>query len=274
MLSNTPIMERKYPNFILALDVDAANALTNGIPFGIFPDNRMMESSDPLLHAHLSWRERTALETNDKFRHLISYVTLRYVDETTGQHRYLCYQRTKKVGEDRLAGNYSIGLGGHVELADWVNADNESTGISFHKTMLNSIDNELWEEVNVRTTCSLDFFDAMGFLCTADEKVGKYHLGIVGVVTLQADQAKAITQMNEEELLFKGWLTKEELLAGFGDGNAFEEWSRMLIVGLPSQENLSDASILEDLANLKAAGGVMVDMGGEEALVGEAEEKV
>lgn len=61
-------------------------------------------------YAYIAQREQ--LESNPSYWQLLPYITV------TRDNEVFVYQRSSKVGEQRLSGNYSIGVGGHIDLAD------------------------------------------------------------------------------------------------------------------------------------------------------------
>src|SRR5439155_24195504 len=55
---------------------------------------------------------RSAAELDPRYKQLVAYVALRW------QGKFFHYLRTSRVGEQRLAGRRSIGVGGHLNAAD------------------------------------------------------------------------------------------------------------------------------------------------------------
>jgi predicted NUDIX family phosphoesterase len=77
--------------------------------FPFASENRLVLCADTLTK-RMYWHSKSESEKHPSLRQIIPYVT---VSDGT---RYLVYQRLK--GEQRLAGNLSIGIGGHVEASD------------------------------------------------------------------------------------------------------------------------------------------------------------
>lgn len=130
------------------------------------------------------------------------------------------YRRTKKVGEQRLAGNTSIGIGGHVAV------DRESTfdrpaythAEDFYSDMNASIRRELEEELGI----SYDYSDAndVRFIVDHTNDVGKLHLGLG--LSIEVPEPVACI---EQELESIGHLSYYELLKM----DSHENWTNILL---------------------------------------------
>src|SRR6185312_3745851 len=64
---------------------------------------------------HVVIMQRHALETDPTYMQLLPYQVLTAADRPDLVYTY---QRTKKVGENRLAGAHSLGGGGHIDFCD------------------------------------------------------------------------------------------------------------------------------------------------------------
>lgn len=116
---------------------------------------------------------RSNCETNPDFRQLLPYVVI--MDHNGN---ILCYNRPlKKGGEGRLAGNFSIGFGGHVELRDWRRAP--------WVTCFAAAERELREELYMEDTENgvdpqdLLFHTLAALILSNDTDVDSVHLGLV-----------------------------------------------------------------------------------------------
>lgn len=98
----------KHANFIPALSADFVNStLGEG-----FTPAKPLAKTAPELCEHVYFAQRAQLENNKRFKQVLPYFVIR-----KGSKMFV-YQRTSKVGENRLSGNFSVGVGGHGDLAD------------------------------------------------------------------------------------------------------------------------------------------------------------
>lgn len=159
---------------------------------------------------------RYVAETSSELIHPIPYFM---VQNEKGD--ILLYQRGKGVGESRLAGNHSIGFGGHVEL--------EKDGIGGYFDLLNIAEciesafiNELNEELTFTCYKRTDYYTKIIYDST--DEVGKVHLGIAGVVVVKS------ATINEPELIDCGWHSKQQLIDMQATGEInLENWSKILL---------------------------------------------
>ncbi|MBN2845537.1 MAG: phosphoesterase [Deltaproteobacteria bacterium] len=107
------------------------------------------------------FRRRSIVETDYQYKQLIPYIILSH-DNTI-----FSYRRGKLLNEKRLAGNYSIGLGGHVSVNDV-----DLFEVSYHEAMLR----ELTEEVEIRTNYTQTI---VAMLNDDSNDVGRVHIGII-----------------------------------------------------------------------------------------------
>lgn len=185
----------------------------------------------------LVFNQRLALDDTDKDKKRTHKQLLPYILITKDEGevtKVLVYQRGKGVGESRLAGKMSIGLGGHIDITDAISALGV---ISLPATIRENIFRELQEELKFSTgdvDCSYgfelnDMLDSsvfLGFINDNSDHVGKDHLGIVMSVPCIDVEAS----IREAELQEIGWYTLEELKDNpyFN----FENWSKILIDSL------------------------------------------
>lgn len=168
--------------------------------------------------------ERDALEVDEAFRQLLPYVVLTQVgpDDKT---RFFVYQRGKGVGEGRLLGKVSIGLGGHIDLADVVH---EQSIIDLTATIGSAMSRELQEEVEfsnptAETPADSDMnIFSVGTLIDNTDTVGRVHVGLV----LNAQMGEGVVaKCTEEELTTLSMMTPQELL---DSGLPLENWTRII----------------------------------------------
>lgn len=172
---------------------------------------------------------------------LLPYRVLRFIVD--GTYFYFMYQRGKGVGESRLAGNDSIGYGGHMDHADLLTqgdmlyneeasniTEEQHSTIAFEDTFALSGDREFEQEVILRDAEGNDVTAALmhtlersfeGLILDHSNDVGHLHLGIVHVY----DIPEGITAVpREEQLLPRPAVTAAEILSN----EAAESWTRIV----------------------------------------------
>lgn len=121
--------------------------------------------------------DRAAAETDPAFLQLIPYCAL------TRPGRVFAYQRTKQAGEARLRGNWSFGVGGHVNPVDAEAGEHPYSA---------ALKRELKEEVGLDFTPPddmpdfgvHDFAPMLGLIYDPSNEVGRVHLGVVHRVSV------------------------------------------------------------------------------------------
>lgn len=205
---------------------------------------------------------RSWCEKDTDFLQLIPYVVF-HRTTLNGEKEVFVYQRTKLVGEERLAGNYSIGIGGHINMSAMYNPvlkgrpsttfeGKDCAGVvwnDFWETLYQGTMKELDEEVlitvpgntmgtfsdtvpasNVLTKEKL-MENTQFFIDYSGDDTNKVHLGAIIGVELSA---RADVTMLEEELKGLGWKTIDALLDEHEDLVALQEkglesWSESII---------------------------------------------
>lgn len=174
-----------------------------------------------LLPQHTSFRPRSEVEQDPSFKQLIPYVLFQHIDEA-GCRRIFQYTRGTGQGEGRLHRKRSVGIGGHISLDD-VN----ETGVHAYQEGLRR---ELTEEVHIDSP----YTDRCVGLINDDEtEVGKVHLGVVHLFTLQEPAVRP----REAELLSCGFESVDDLLA---DLAGFETWSSITLAALFKSERVEE----------------------------------
>jgi predicted NUDIX family phosphoesterase len=156
---------------------------------------------------------RPEAEKDPSHKQLIPYVLIRCGE------KYLTYVRGKRAGETRLVGNRSIGIGGHINPVD-----NEVPlfGVDYRQIYENAVLREVDEEINIEGNRR----DRIVALLNDDTNdVGKVHLGVVHVLTVENENVTRNEQMITQ-LEFK---TLDELRAVRDE---METWSQLCLDGL------------------------------------------
>lgn len=143
--------------------------------------------------------------------------------------RYLNYLRPDKGSETRLHGKVSIGIGGHVDLADVV--VREDGGIDLASTLDRAGRREASEEIGA----SIDdqAFRYVSMLYATDTDVDRLHVGVVGICELNNEQAASL-KVNDE-ISEHGFATLAEIKAraDADPGRTLETWTRLIIESNP-----------------------------------------
>ena len=156
---------------------------------------------------------RPEAEQDPTHKQLIPYVLIKCGD------KYLTYVRGKRAGETRLVGNRSIGIGGHINPVD-----NEVPlfGVDYRAIYETAVLREVDEEITL-TGPRTDRIVAL--LNDDTNDVGKVHLGVVHVLTVENENVTRNEQMITQ-LEFK---TLDELHAVRDE---METWSQLCLDGL------------------------------------------
>lgn len=153
---------------------------------------------------------RDLAEEDPGHKQIIPYAIFRCGD------RFLHYTRGGGGGEKRLAAKGSIGIGGHINDSDFAMASLDKD------TYTTGVDREIHEELllNGPTTQTI-----LGLINDDSNEVGRVHLGVVHLFTLESEDVRA-AEDQIENLVF---LTLEELTER---KDALETWSQICLEGL------------------------------------------
>lgn len=168
---------------------------------------------------------RELLETDPKYRQILPYLML-IKPSAEGGALFFAYRRCKGIGENRLLGKVSVGLGGHVDFKDVICDD--SSVVQLEETCMQAVIREAAEEVRFVTASGTPAqpelkVGSYGAIYDSSDEVGRVHVGILLSGFLPHD---INVECQEEELETIGFLTAEELLSGKYD---LENWSAMAL---------------------------------------------
>lgn len=158
--------------------------------------------------------ERETLETDESFRQIVVYVL------TMKGDNILCYQRSKKGGEDRLHNLQSFGIGGHVNIGDIVQLEGQ---ILIADTLWQACNREYNEELNM----SLISSKLVGILKLSETVVDRVHLGMVYISNIDVDMFE-----HDETITNLRWVKKYKA----GQVENLETWSQTLVPFIQSLE--------------------------------------
>lgn len=198
--------------------------------FGITSENEGLTTSGirsmltglvPDLSMYLE--EMRGMSSYPQYIQLIPYILFR------NSGKYLFYARPVAGGEERLHGKISIGVGGHVDLADVV-TDVATDAIDLDATLMRCARRESSEEIGL--TVGDDAIRFMAVLYVDDQEVDALHLGIVAICDISDAQMDDI-RVNAE-LGRHGFETLGGIAAACrADGTAMETWTRIVIEANP-----------------------------------------
>lgn len=149
---------------------------------------------------------RQEVENDPAFKQIIPYQLF------CCKNRYFVFRRGAKVGEKRLSGRLSLGIGGHINDQD--TSSNRLSQKNFHQAMARERDEELICPTNLPTIFK-------GWINDDSDDVGKVHLGVVYICQIKK-QADISIRPNGEDIHNIGWRTRGEILTR---KNEFEKWS-------------------------------------------------
>lgn len=130
---------------------------------------------------------------------------------------FFVYRRGGGVGEGRLAGRLSIGIGGHINLED--------TGPGRVFTMaeyVNALQRERREELAAFPEQPGRF---VGWLNDDSNHVGRVHIGAVHLVEV-SDENHVLLRPGGEDIHLEGWWEMDGLKE---NAARFESWSQMVV---------------------------------------------
>ncbi len=156
-----------------------------------------------------SFRVRAEAEENPAFKQIIPYVIF-----VAGESVF-CYTRGTSQGEARLHCKRSLGVGGHVDEADF---DGDANLDAYERALRRELD----EEVRVASPGRMR---RVGLINDDENSVGAVHLGVVHLFELDEP---AVTPL--EEGLADARFVPIADLPGLGD--RFETWSQFCIDAL------------------------------------------
>lgn len=185
---------------------DLALIFGGDLPQGAFPGPQP-ESLFNLQHHFLP---RAIAEHDAGFKQIIPYQLFRCME------RFFVYQRGGGVGEGRLAGKFSLGIGGHINSGD------AREGILTHAAYHAALAREREEELICESATNPLF---LGWINDDSDPVGQVHLGAVHLCHI-ADRETVRLRLHGEDLHARGWWSVTEIRA---QGERFEKWSLLAV---------------------------------------------
>lgn len=168
------------------------------------------------------FKPRSEVETDPSWKQPIPYAVI----STTGGQVFW-YRRAKKGGDSRLAGNRSIGIGGHVNETDR-DPNHASAGplTPYHhviQAMAREVFREELEFPEDKETWYIANAQIAGFLNDDSNAVGQVHLGVIFSVLIDSTDH---VRVRDESIVESGWADGFSALL---PDDGFETWSQILI---------------------------------------------
>lgn len=155
-------------------------------------------------------KRRGDMEEDPSYKQLISYCLLENEND-----EILVYQRLSGGGEERLHGQSSVGVGGHMNNVVGADSINEVLRVNAQR--------ELNEEVGLSEDRSQNM-DYIGFINDDTNAVGKVHIGVVFKIKVKSSDV----EVRETDTLKINWVSQDEI----NDLNHFESWSALILKDL------------------------------------------
>jgi predicted NUDIX family phosphoesterase len=155
-------------------------------------------------------KRRGDMEEDPNYKQLISYCLLE-----NENNQLLVYERLSGGGEDRLHGQSSIGVGGHMN--DIVGAD------TINEVLRTNAQRELEEEVGLAPEQSQNL-QYIGFINDDTNEVGEVHLGVVFKIKVNSNDV----EVQETDTLKIKWV-EQGSIDNYDD---FETWSSLILEAL------------------------------------------
>jgi predicted NUDIX family phosphoesterase len=153
---------------------------------------------------------RAAAETDPSFKQIIPYVLLVH------ENRVLHYVRGKKAGEQRLVAKGSIGIGGHMN-------DGDEGLFALDRAAYDAgVQREVCEELKIDSAYRNR---AVALLNDDSNEVGRVHLGVVHIFTLENDQVRK----GEAMITDLQFLDRDQLVSR---RDMMETWSQICLDAL------------------------------------------
>jgi predicted NUDIX family phosphoesterase len=159
--------------------------------------------------------DRSICETDESLLQLLPYITLEDEDGA-----FFMYTRGGGGEEARLHGNYSIGVGGHVDIAP-----------AECQTLLEVLQAEAAREYLEETGLVADpsMFTITHFICDPTNAVGRVHLGLLTSLKLSADDRAALGSKLEAGVIENTCMARAPYLLSTEVYARLENWSKLIV---------------------------------------------
>ena len=168
------------------------------------------------MQASYAFKARRLVENDPSLKQIIPYVVFMHED------RVFLVKRLPAQSEQRLAGMFSIGIGGHINKGDATGENHtigSDTAESFHSVLVEGMNREIREEVFVREEPQLSL---AGLINDDSTPVGQVHLGLVYLARL----SEPCVTVRETELMAGNFVLASSLDQYYP---AMETWSQIVL---------------------------------------------
>ena len=172
---------------------------------------------------------RSVAEIDPLYKQLIPYQLF------ACQDRYFVYQRGGGVGEGRLAGRLSLGIGGHINL------DDATDGRLSVKDYYAALHRERQEELICPAALAADF---LGWINDDSDPVGQVHLGSVHLCLVGSEEEMRIRPHGDIQA--RGWWLEADILR---ERARFEKWSLLALASAERQGHKNHGKISVQCCN-------------------------
>jgi len=158
---------------------------------------------------------RSTAEKNYKLKQVVVYTVIKSRD------LYLTYCRTPKTQEERLRHKYSIGIGGHVNIADI----NQLTLFDYDckkSFLLQAVWREIKEEIKIESKI-LNEPQLIRFINDDSNDVGKVHFGTIWLLEIKEPKVSIKQERGIGKIKF------DDISDLQAKKRCFEKWSQLLI---------------------------------------------
>ena len=174
---------------------------------------------------------RPECEEMESFVHFITYAILR--DPTTKEIFY--YQRGKKGGESRLHGDYSVGVGGHVEKLGPIDDITTLVVRTFQQELKEEVSFEL-SDIELELLIKKVKGEAPGAYLIYDDSnpVGRVHLGIGIIFDITKER---LGELEDGTLLNTGWIKPRTMVLEHEAKTVnLENWSMFMCLTIDTMD--------------------------------------
>lgn len=184
----------------------------------IYDRKQLQEITGSILNSgKLFYMDRAKAENDPSHKQLIPYTLI------FNKNGIFAYQRTKKGGESRLHGLWSIGVGGHINPHDGESNDNAS----YWEGLKRELQEEIGLTINYNPMLVAALYDN-------SNDVGKVHFGMVHGIMVGLDWQPT----TKDFALSNGWF--EFLHTLMKNKDSFENWSKIILENLYGDTKKTD----------------------------------
>jgi predicted NUDIX family phosphoesterase len=179
---------------------------------------------------------KSQAEQNEEYKQLIAYGIIR------SENSILMYRRTTKGDENRLWNQYSIGVGGHINIYD--QKQKQMTKVGKNNIPINffqaAVQREIEEEITIDSPYYLGTPELKYFINDNSDAVGRVHFGLVWLFEMKYPKT-TLPPIEVKRKIVRGKKGLGEI--NFYDINYlklhkehFENWSQLIIEAICTEQ--------------------------------------